>query len=441
MVTGYMPGLNRYLQDVGGAAGVTDPVCRGGGWVQPGQEIDLYYGIYFANLLASAGVFVRQIVDATPPSPTDPGLPSTDGSRSACRPTSSRPRCCRPRTRCSPASARTPSAPSAPTARRSAGTPPRPAAAWCWATRTSRGAGRYRFTQSHLTIPGEYDVAGAMLHGSPVVNIGWNSGRGLDPHGLHRLPLHAVRVPRVPGAPTTYLTPEGPQELERDVVEVQVKREDGTLETVTEDLYRTEGRLRRRGPRDPAAGLDPGVGLRAARRQRRAPAHPRRLPRDGPRRAPVQELAAAQDRTAGIPWVNTLAADRDGNALYADNSVVPNVPDSLVERCATPIGRVLFQLAGLPALAGTLPDCAWRDDADAARPGHLRAGEPAGHRAPRLGGQRERLATGCRTPPSRSRASPASSAASSASGRSARAWSTATCWTASPAPTASAARR
>ena len=34
--------------------------------------------------------------------------------------------------------------------------------------------GRYRFTQQHLTIPGQYDVAGASLIGSPVVNIGWN---------------------------------------------------------------------------------------------------------------------------------------------------------------------------------------------------------------------------------------------------------------------------
>ena len=34
--------------------------------------------------------------------------------------------------------------------------------------------GRYRFTQQHLTIPGRYDVAGASLIGSPVVNIGWN---------------------------------------------------------------------------------------------------------------------------------------------------------------------------------------------------------------------------------------------------------------------------
>jgi acyl-homoserine-lactone acylase len=57
--------------------------------------------------------------------------------------------------------------------------------------------------------------------------------------------------------------------------------------------------------------------------------------------------------------------------LYADHSVVPNVPDDLAQACLTPVGRVLDQVAGLPGLDGTRArsDCAWRTDADAARPG------------------------------------------------------------------------
>jgi acyl-homoserine-lactone acylase len=85
----------------------------------------------------------------------------------------------------------------------------------------------------------------------------------------------------------------------------------------------------------------------------------------------VGELLAAQDHGAGIPWVNTIAADRSGNALYADHSVVPNVPNSLVSKCITPIGRVTKLLAGLPVLNGTRAQsgCAWKNDADAQRPG------------------------------------------------------------------------
>ena len=67
----------------------------------------------------------------------------------------------------------------------------------------------------------------------------------------------------------------------------------------------------------------------------------------------VRDLLARQDKGGGMPWVNTTAADRAGNALYADHSVVPNVSNALAQKCMTPVGRVLFQVAGLPALDGT----------------------------------------------------------------------------------------
>ena len=55
----------------------------------------------------------------------------------------------------------------------------------------------------------------------------------------------------------------------------------------------------------------------------------------------VSSLLAAQDCGAGMPWVNTIAADRSGHVLYADHSVVPNVPDDLVQQCLTPTGILL----------------------------------------------------------------------------------------------------
>ena len=30
-----------------------------------------------------------------------------------------------------------------------------------------------------------------------------------------------------------------------------------------------------------------------------------------------------------MPWVNTIAADRSGDVLYADHAVTPNVTDDL----------------------------------------------------------------------------------------------------------------
>ena len=100
--------------------------------------------------------------------------------------------------------------------------------------------GRYRFTQEQLTIPGEYNVAGASLIGSPVVNIGWNNDVAWS-HTVstaYRFTPYEYRL--VSGSPTTYLTTQGPRELERREVQVAVRGRDGQLHNVTEDLYRTD---------------------------------------------------------------------------------------------------------------------------------------------------------------------------------------------------------
>jgi acyl-homoserine-lactone acylase len=359
MVRGYVAGINRQLEVIGGAAGVTDPGCRGGAHVRPAEPLDLYYGIYAANLLASTGVFVPQIADASPPTAQDPGLPVAAFAAP-------------------PAVLPSPEQLQAALGREnpigSNGT-----ALGGDATTTGRGMvlgnphfpwrGRYRFTQSHLTIPGVYDVAGAMLHGSPAINIGWNKDVAWT-HTVstgYRFTPYEYRT--APGAPTSYLTEAGPKALERREVSVPVRQADGSVGQVATDLYRTDEGYVLDAPAV-LMGWTPAsfFALRDANAE-----HLKTLDvfHEMAKATDVASLKAAQDRTAGIPWVNTMAADRNGDALYADTAVVPNVPNSLVEQCATPIGRVLFQLAGLPALDGTRAKgaCAWRDDPDAARPG------------------------------------------------------------------------
>ncbi|MGH3357133.1 MAG: penicillin acylase family protein, partial [Nocardioidaceae bacterium] len=229
--------------------------------------------------------------------------------------------------------------------------------------------GRYRFSQTHLTIPGVYDVAGAGLIGSPVVNIGWNRSVAWS-HTVstaYRFTPYEYRT--VPGSPTTYLTTEGPRDLERREVQVAVRGRDGDVHTVTEDFYRTGEGYVVDAP-DALMGWTPAsvFALRDANAE-----HLRTIDvfHEMAKTSNVRELLAAQDGAAGMPWVNTIAADRAGDALYADHSVVPNVPDELVQRCATPIGHALFQLVGLPALDGTRAsgECAWRHDQDASRAG------------------------------------------------------------------------
>jgi acyl-homoserine-lactone acylase len=364
LVRGYVAGVNAYLQDVGGADGIDDPACAGAGWVRPATVLDLWYGVYAANLLASTGVFVPQIVDAAPPTAADAGLPLS-GSTGFARVPDRLPTREALRTRLGKDL--------------DSGFGSNATALGAEATSTGRGMvlgnphfpwrGRYRFSQMHLTIPGEYDVAGAGLVGAPVVNIGWNHDVAWS-HTVstaYRFTPYEYRT--VPGSPTTYLTTEGPRQLERREVQIAVRGRDGGVHTVSEDLYRTDEGYVLDAP-EVLMGWTPAsvFALRDANAE-----HLRTIDvfHEMAKSGSVEELLAAQDGAAGMPWVNTIAADRDGNALYADHSVVPNVPDALVQRCATPVGRVLLQLAGLPALDGTRAsgDCAWQDDPDASRPG------------------------------------------------------------------------
>jgi acyl-homoserine-lactone acylase len=203
--------------------------------VQRAEPLDLYYGIYAANLLASTGVFVPQIVEAAPPTAADPGLPAAPVGTFAPVPEA---------------------LPSAEELRAGLGKDDGApfgsdgTALGGDATVTGKGMvlgnphfpwrGRYRFTQSQLTIPGVYDVAGAMLTGSPVINIGWNSHVPWT-HTVstgYRFTPYEYRT--VPGAPTTYVTQSGPKELQRDEVTVTVRRDDGSLEDVVQDVYRTD---------------------------------------------------------------------------------------------------------------------------------------------------------------------------------------------------------
>ena len=354
MVRGYTAGLNRYLAKVG-PQGVTDPACHGAGYLRErATPLDLWYGVYLANLLASSGVFVKEIVDAAPPSPGDPGLPSPPVGAID-------------RDKLLAGLGHDPSSPFGSNATAVGGD----------ATTTGKGMllgnphfpwnGRYRFTQQQLTIPGRYDVAGASLIGSPVVNIGWNkdvawshtvsTAYRFTPYEYHAL------------GPTSYATDAGPQDLEHRHVTVTVRKKDGSLGTVKEDLYRTPQGYVIDAP-DLLMPWSP-ASIWAIRDANAEQLRTIDTFLDMGKAHDVRDLLRRQDAAGGMPWVNTTAADRNGDVLYADHSVVPNVPDSLAQQCMTPTGRILDQLAGLPGLDGTFADssCTWGTDADAERPG------------------------------------------------------------------------
>ncbi len=394
MVEGYVKGVNRYLADVGGSKGVKDKACKGQPWVRPASTIDLWYGLYAANMLASAGPFVGAIADANPPSVKDTGLPlgliglpelpipgflnlpllDIPGLLDVLGLQKSLPFAKAPST-----------LPSAEELKANLGKDPaspfgsNAIAVGANDTVNGRGMllgnphfpwlGRYRFEQVQLTIPGTYDAAGASLMGSPVINIGFSKDVAWS-HTVstgYRFTPYEYRV--IPGFPKKYLTDQGVRDLEERNVDVKVKQADGSIKTVRKTLYRTDVGYVIDNP-DTLMGWTP-IGFVAMRDANAEQLRTLDSFLEMSKAKDVNGLLAAQDRTGGIPWVNTIAADRKGNALYADHAVVPNVPDSMVNQCITPIGLVTKQMAGLAILDGTraTSSCAWQNDADAARPG------------------------------------------------------------------------
>ncbi|MFL6674735.1 MAG: penicillin acylase family protein [Massilia sp.] len=72
----------------------------------------------------------------------------------------------------------------------------------------------------------------------------------------------------------------------------------------------------------------------------------------------VRALKTSLDSVVGLPWVNTIAADREGNVLYADASVVPRVgADKFASDCLMLPSLLLFD--------GSRSSCAWGQDPNA----------------------------------------------------------------------------
>jgi len=451
IVKGYVAGVNRHLADVGGADGIEDESCRGEGYVKPAEELDLWYGVYAANLLASAGAFVPAIADASPPTLTDLGLPLIGDLLKLPAGTDAEDLSEAQLDKALKFSKPPKDPPSADKLKAELGKDPDSAfgsnatALGGDATSTGRGMilgnphfpwhGRYRFAQAHLTIPGEYDVAGAALLGSPVINIGFNEDVAWS-HTVStafRFTPYEYRI--LPGLPTKYLTDHGIKTLEKRSVDVEVK-DGGSTKTVTRTMYRTEDGYVMDSP-DTLMGWTP-ISVFAMRDANGE--HLRTIDTflDMGKASTVSALLDAQDRGAGMPWVNTIAADRAGDALYADHSVVPNVPEAMVQTCITPIGLVTKQLAGLPVLDGTRArsGCAWKTTPTPSDPAcSVRRTFPTPPGA--TGSPTRTTPTGCRTRTSGWRVSPASSAARSASGHCVRGWSIAT----SPKPSPRARSR
>jgi acyl-homoserine-lactone acylase len=351
--TGYVAGYNGYLAHVGGAAGVPDPTCRGKAWVKPITLLDSYLRFYQLMLLAGSDTAIGGIAQAAPPAAGHAGAAGTAASLR-----------------------RTAHRIAAAWQAQSAGLGSNAVAIGSAGTRDHRGLllgnphfpwiGPERFYQAQLTIPGKINVSGASLYGVPFVLIGHNQSVAWSHTVSTAFRFTPFQLTLVKGHPTEYLQNGHAVAMRPRKVTIMVRQPGGKLAPYTHTLWWT-----RYGP---VFNSLEGIPLSWTTTQAfaLADANAGNLARavntwfGFDRASSTQQILAILKKYQGIPWVNTIATDRAGLALYADIGAIPHVTDAEAKACDTPLGTLTFAELGLPILDGSRTACDWGNDPDAA---------------------------------------------------------------------------
>ena len=227
--------------------------------------------------------------------------------------------------------------------------------------------GSNRMWEKHLTIPGELDVYGINLIGLPGVAVGFNHNVAwMHPTSAgKRYTLYKLDL--VPGSPTTYLYDGEERRMTPRTVSVEVLEDDGRLSIEEQVVWFSHY--------GPIANWRPWTESTAFAVRGANEGNHELLAQwlDMARAATMDDFQEAHRRWNAMPWVNTVAASRDGRAWYADGSATPNLsPQALElwERAADDDELTRTEWSrGVALLNGSDSRFEWRTDPDARDPG------------------------------------------------------------------------
>lgn len=371
LVRGYVAGFNQLLSERPQVA------CAGAEWLRPMTELDVYRRVYaVTTYMNQGGAFSGGIATAEPPAQSSEARLSNDGRSDAY---AFAPELLDPKRR------------------------PGSNAVALGGDITYSGGGinlanphldwamDMRWSVAQLTIPGKLNVSGAALIGVPLVVMGhtdsvsWSitTAEPTRHFTLFELTLSDA-------SPTTYFVDGKPEAMEPRPVTVEVKAADGSLSTVTHTEWWTRfGPVLGAGSAVPlppwtAGGPDgPGHAYVLADANRTNMRMLNTLFAFNHAQS-SQEILDGIRENQGVPWWSVLAADAQGQALFSQLQVVPNVPDAQIERCSTELGRAMFAGMRVVVLDGARSDCSWQNDADAVEPGIMGPGSAEHPRLPFL---------------------------------------------------------
>lgn len=218
--------------------------------------------------------------------------------------------------------------------------------------------GASRFHMAHLTLPGEIDVMGAGLISSPRIAIGFTDKVAWTHTVSTALRFTMFRLDLVDGNSMAYRV--GDQTRAIDAIHVDVETENGS---VSRTIYMTH-----LGPvvvseSTPWSDEHVYVMRDVNYENYRTGDQYKAIPKS----ENVAELRDALAQYQAAAFVNTIAADSSGGALYADMSAIPNVSAELIARCE--VGQEGPSARRAITLNGSDPSCDWQVDAAAAYPG------------------------------------------------------------------------
>ncbi|MFD9252588.1 penicillin acylase family protein [Streptomyces bottropensis] len=347
LMRGWAAGYNAWLRK----NRITDPACEGAAWVRPVSTLDVFSRAYALAVLGGEGRLVDAITTAQPPAPG-----TTDRTTAA-----------------DPAAAARAARELFDAADADMGS--NAVAFRGDTTANGRGlllgnphypwAGGRRFWQAQQTIPGELNVSGGSLLGSPITQIGFNAKVAWSHTVATGVPMNVHQLTLDPADPTTYLVDGAAERMTKRTVTVGVK--DGSPVTRTQWWTRY-------GPVVTSLGADLPLPWTAGT------AYALNDPNTANIRFTDTSLGFAKAggtadvlrslaRHQGLPWVNTVAADSAGHTLFTQSQTLPRITDDLAARCSTPLGRATYPSAGVAILDGSRADCALGSDADAVQPG------------------------------------------------------------------------
>jgi acyl-homoserine-lactone acylase len=376
LISGYVAGYNRYLASVGGTDRVPDRTCRGKAWVKPITTLDAYLLIYQAIDQDGLGSDLDAVAHADPPASTTAELTAADHATPAAL-----------RALVASAVSTPPGVDGLPSVRQLQDLGERRSQADLGSNAIAVGSagtrdhhhgmllgnphypwqGADRFFEVQFTIPKTMNVEGATLIGVPLVVIGFTATMAWSLTVSTAWTFTPYQLTLVRGHPTEYVYNGKPVAMTSRAVTVE-EAADRTIRKVRHTVWYT-----RYGP--VINGLD-GLALpwttQTAFALDDANAGNLRLlnhflATDEARSVP-QELSILK-KYEGLPFVNTLAADSAGHALYADIMAIPDVTNAEAARCDTALGAESFQQLGLPVLDGSRSSCAWGTDRGSAVPG------------------------------------------------------------------------